>query len=125
LNTACEPLSVAILKSGLIWLNPAAYVALHRPVAVELLFDVQARTVGLRSVGPSGDTAHLVRVAGTGAAPSYLITATAFIRHYKIDVSVSRRWSAHLDDDVVHVDLRDAAETVSKTNGNRDPGEAE
>ena len=116
-------LTVALLKSGWISLSETTYTELGGPQAVELLFDAGAEIVGFRAVDEHSDTAHLIRVAGTKPQRSYSITALAFLRRYRIDVTVSRRWAAYVQDGVECMDLRGPAQVLSSNRANAElPG---
>jgi len=103
---------VTIQRRRMISLNAAAFLALGSPDSVELLFDPEARIVGLRGVPHTRDTAHHVRTSSSKSGP-YLISATAFLRHHDIEVKVSTRWSAYLEDDVLCVDIDSAGTPVT------------
>lgn len=105
--------TITIQKNGAISLNKAAQVALGSPEAVELLYDQNTRTVGLRGVDADADHAYAVRSSrGNGLSP-FVISAMAFLHFYDIDVTVSRRWSAYLYDDVLCIDLDDESVRVT------------
>jgi hypothetical protein len=95
---------VTIQRRRMISLNAAAYRAIDSPDSVELLFDPGARIVGLRPVNRARDTAHHVRPTSPTSGP-YLISATAFLRFHQLEVGLSTRWPAYVEDAVLCVDL--------------------
>lgn len=97
---------VTIQKKGVISLNGAAFEALDSPDAVELLYDTDARLVGLRKVDSSVPHAYQVRAPVENHA-TYLISGAAFMSYYEIDNSRSVRRPARLDGDLLIVDLND------------------
>ena len=96
--------TVTIQRRHMVSLNASAFRAIGSPDSVELLYDPNARIVGLRGVASSHDTAHPVRSASPTAGP-YLISATAFLRFHQLDLEVSTRWAAYLEDGILCADL--------------------
>lgn len=84
---------------GVISLNAAAFAALGQPEAVTLLYDEEAKIIGLRKVEPSYANAYLVRKQST--ANSYVLAAQGFTAHYGIPTSRATRFLAHRYDDGV------------------------
>ena len=111
LHRGYEP-SVTILKRRLLSLNRAAYDALEQPCAVELLFDRKKHVIGLRAVPFSVPHACFVRSSGRSANGPYLVSAMAFLSHYEVDTSTSRRWPAWVESDVLCVNLEDESQLV-------------
>lgn len=115
-RAADEPY-VTIQKKGVFSLNHAAYETLGSPESVELLYDPDARLIGLRKVDPSVDHAYMLRSVGRGAT-TWLLSGTAFTKFYGIETEVSRRRLGRLDEDVLVVDLNDEGQEVrSNRNG--------
>ena len=105
--------TVTIHKRGTMSLNRSAFAALGAPDAVELLFDRDARIVGLRKVdGVTRNAAHVRRASNSASGP-WLVTAMAFVRYYEIDTEVSRRWPAVVQDAVLCLDLTGPSEVVT------------
>jgi hypothetical protein len=96
---------VTIQKRGALSMNRSAFVALGSPDAVELLYDRQARVIGLRPVRPTADHAYQVRRSTRAHSGPWIISAMAFMHYYDVDITKTRRWSAQLDNDVLCVDL--------------------
>jgi hypothetical protein len=113
-STTREP-AVTVQKRGTMSMNRAAYEALRRPDAVELLFDATARTIGLRPVAPAADNAHLVRRPARSTSGPFTIAALPFLQFYRLRLDESRRWPAFLDGDVLCVDLRAESRPASRT----------
>ena len=107
---------VTIQKRGTLSLNRSAFEALGAPDAVKLLYDRDARIVGLRAVPAADPDASLVRGSSRGRGP-WVVSAMAFTRFYAIDTSTTLRREAYLEDDVLCVDLRRAGVPVTSTRG--------
>jgi hypothetical protein len=107
-----EP-QVTIQKRGVISLNNSAYTALGAPEAVELLYDVQSRIVGLHPVDARASRACFLRSpTGNGSGP-FVISAMAYLHYYDIDLGSTRRWTAFLDGGILCVDLRQPGTEVT------------
>ncbi len=96
---------LTIARRGLILLNRAAYLALHGPAAVELLFDTRERILALRPVAPTVEHAYPVRATTDTHTGSFVISAFACLNHYRIDRSVTTRYPAYLDGDLLCANL--------------------
>ncbi len=105
-----DPL-ITIQKKGIFSLNQIAYEALGKPEAVELLYDRDARIIGLRKVDASVQHAYRVRPFGSGA--TWLVSGTAFTKYYEIDLSVPIRYTARKERDMLVIDLKDAGIKVT------------
>jgi hypothetical protein len=98
--------SVTIQKRGLFSINRAAHALLAEPETVELLYDREARIVGLRPVDPAVPHAYIMRPQSSNRDTGPLIVAgTAFTQYYNIDTTVSRRWVPELRDGILCIDL--------------------
>jgi hypothetical protein len=96
---------VTVQKRGTLSLNRSAFEALGAPDAVKLLYDRDARIIGLRAVPAADPDASLVRASSRGRGP-WVVSAMAFTKFYGIDTSTTVRRQAYLEDDVLCVDLR-------------------
>ena len=114
LTLKTEP-HVTIQKRGALSMNRSAFVALGSPDAVELLYDRQARLIGLRPVCPTADHAYQVRRSTRAESGPWIISAMAFMHYYDIDIAKTRRWCAQLDHDVLCVDLNQEPTIVEST----------
>jgi hypothetical protein len=94
-----EP-SVGIHKRGNLALNRAAVEALGSPGAVEVLYDEDARLIGLKAAKPSAST-YPIQTKGS----VYLVAGKALVRTMKIDTSRAMRYPATMIDGVLTVDL--------------------
>jgi hypothetical protein len=91
-------------------LNAAAWEALGKPNAVELLYDGDARRMGFRAGDPNA--AHAYRLRGTGDGTSRTLSGKAFLQYYGVSFEEAQRFAAQLDGEgVLAVDL-DASEPV-------------
>ena len=114
LQMPTEPM-VTLQRKGPISLNRAAYEALGEPSAIELLFDRQAKIVGLRGASPRKADAYTVRTVGKG---TFLVAGGAFMKYYGIDSNVSRRFPARkYGSNILGFNLRDGREVTSNRNG--------
>ncbi|MGI8680020.1 MAG: hypothetical protein ACR2LX_15330 [Jatrophihabitans sp.] len=109
---------ITIHKRGTISLNRSAFSALGSPDAVELLFDREQSIVGLRAVHPKADNSYHVRSTSRSSGGPWVISAMAFTKFYEIDVSVSLRWPAQMDADILCADISGQGIPVS---GNHAP----
>jgi len=97
---------ITIQKKGVFSLNKASHDALGNPESVELLYDPEARLVGLRRVDSHVEHAYQVRAPVENHA-TWLISGGAFVAYYEIDTSTSVRRAARLDGDLLIIDLND------------------
>jgi len=110
---------VTLTRRGTLSLNKSAHAVLGSPDAVELLYDLPQRIVGLRPIDARADNAYFVRPMA-GAGGPFVISVMAFTKFYDIDTTQSLRWCAHLDEGILCIDLNDAATPVT-SNRARDP----
>ena len=103
---------VTIQSRGNFGMNRAAFEALGEPIAVELLFDAEARRVGFRPADPEALNAYPVRKQAN--SDSYVLAGRAFTNYYKIDTSEARRYDVEMVGDILAIDLNDVGATVSR-----------
>ena len=109
--------SVTIQRKGIMSFNQAAYDAIGSPKAVELLYDRADRIIGVRpAADPDAPHAYQPRGAVGKDYGPYLVSGTAFVHHYGIDVSVSRRYPVTIEDGVLCIDLKKDGTVIT---GNR------
>jgi hypothetical protein len=101
--------TISVHKARLLSLNGSAFVELGRPDAVDLLFDKDTRTIGLRPTEVSSPGCAFVRRAAQGPNGPFLISAMAFLRYHGIAVSQTLRWPARLVDGLLCINLDDPA----------------
>ncbi|MDN5757425.1 MAG: hypothetical protein L0H59_02660 [Tomitella sp.] len=86
------------------------------PEHVELLYDPVDRRVGIRAAAHDAPHSYIARRPSKGADTGpVMIAGRAFTGFYDIDVTVTRRFPAHMDDDVLCFDL----DTGTRIVGNR------
>lgn len=108
--------SVSIQKRGVISINRAAYTLMGNPECVELLYDRDNAVVGIRAVDDDVPHGYALRGAGRSADTGpVMVAGSAFTAFYDIDTSVSRRYPARVDDDILCIALKDGTEVI----GNR------
>lgn len=96
---------LTVHKRGTLSINRSAFESLGSPDAVELLYDRQRSTIGLRPIDARAENAYQVRRPASSPSGPWVISAMAFTKFYDIDTSVTMRWIAYLDDDVLCADL--------------------
>lgn len=109
---------VTLQRRGTISMNKAAHHLMGDPDAVELLYDVEAQVMGFRAVEETVEHAYAIRSMGGQKKESstYMVSGTAFFKHYDIDISVARRYAATLKNGVLCLDLSTPGTEVT---GNR------
>lgn len=100
-----EP-AMTLQASGGMGFNEAAFEALGKPKAVELLFDRTAQIIGVRRADPAKPHAYPVRPPSERRDKGFLVSGRAFVKFYDIEVGVARRWKAYMEGDTLCVDLR-------------------
>jgi len=95
--------SVTVLSTKGFTLNKAAYDLLGNPKAVTLLYDPDERLVGFKPSVRDSPRAYAVRSHPKGASVS--VSGRAFMKHYGIDASTTRRYTAEMGDGVLVLDL--------------------
>ncbi len=103
---------VTIQRKGPLSLNRAAHEAMGEPETAELLFDREARKVGIKPVEPTNPRGFPVRPQGKNGS-TFMIAGQSFTRHYGIDTSVARRYAAVKEGDMLVIDLN--ADSVDVT----------
>lgn len=105
--------TITVQKRGTMSLNKAAQMVLGAPAAVELLYDANARTVGLRAVSARADHGYSLRSSTRTDAGPFVISAMAFLHFYDIYPNETLRWIAYLAGDVLCINLNDPATPVT------------
>lgn len=108
---------MTIQKRGLLSFNQAAYEAMGRPEAVELLYSAHQRVIAIRPVDPA-QVSHASPFRGLGGksnaqATTMLVAATAFTAHYEINTTRSTRYDVEVQDRVALIDLKQEGTVVS------------
>ncbi|NJC15644.1 hypothetical protein F4558_005470 [Micromonospora profundi] len=109
--------AVTIQKRGNMSVNRAAFVALGEPQAVELLYDPAENIVGFRAVPTDTEHAYPMRPQGQKEDGPYIVAGMAFTKYYGIDTTISRRWPATMQDDVLCIDLKQEGTVVTSNRG--------
>jgi hypothetical protein len=109
---------VTLQKKGIMSINKAAYLALGSPEAIELLYDREAKIIGLRPVEPSVEHAYPIRNAGDTSANAFLLSGTAFTHYYEIPTPTSVRYPATIEEGMLRIDLKlEGTEVTSNRSG--------
>lgn len=106
-----RPPSVTIQRRGWLALNEPAFQAMDTPPFVELLYDLDERTIGLRPLAHPLPHAYPVRKRGRG---SFLVAGFAFLKRYRIPHQASTRYVAEMVDGVLQVDLSRPGDEVTR-----------
>ncbi|MBV9300687.1 MAG: hypothetical protein JOY53_01100 [Acidobacteriaceae bacterium] len=103
---------VAFHVRGIFALNELAYAALGRPEALELLYDRDEKTIGLKGASRDSPDSYAVR---HNTKHSYQVEGRSFIKFYEIpNEAAGRRYKAEMIGDVLAVDLRQQLEDNGK-----------
>ncbi len=113
---------MTIQARGTMSFNAASFEALGSPKAVELLYDRDAKKIGLRMTDPHNPNAYPMRVVGTGR--SYIVNGATFLRYYRIPTGKPIRYDAELEGNILTVDLKKPGR-VAISNRNRRQIEAQ
>lgn len=106
-------LSITITRRGVLALSPDALRALGEPQWVHLLYDRDARTIGISAAESDGDDSFTVR--GTGQ-----VAAAAFCRYYDIPIGETGvRWPAEKHNDILYVDASQPGTPVTSNRARR------
>lgn len=116
--TASKQPFVTIQKKGPFSLNKAAYEALGEPSHVEMLYDLDNKLVAFRQTPGTKPHAYPLRAQGPNNA-TFMVAGAAFTKHYGIDTSVARRYTAELRDDMLVIDLGSESTDVTGPRGRR------
>lgn len=112
-NTQAVTPALTIDRRGNIRLTRAAYKELGEPSAVQLLYDHESKTIGLRPAERGGADSYAVRVGS-----SITVSGMAFVRHYGIvpvdeRSSSAYRWPAKVRDGILCVDVSEPGRPVT------------
>ncbi|HXW35996.1 MAG TPA: hypothetical protein VEJ87_15585 [Acidimicrobiales bacterium] len=100
--------------------NQAAYEALGKPEAVELLYAKKERIIGVRATEPGQPHAYPVRAPDQKRDSGFLVGGRSFTNYYDIDTSVARRYPAYMEGGILCVDLNGpSAEVTGPRAGSR------
>jgi hypothetical protein len=109
--------SVTIQKKGTMSFNKAAQVALGSPEAVELLYDKEAKIIGIRAVDPAVEHAYPMRPQGSKSDGPFIVSGSAFTKYYGIKTDEARRFTADVQDGVLCFDIASGTVVTSNRNG--------
>jgi len=109
-------LQVSIQAHRNMTFNLAVYEALGKPAAVQLLYNRERRSVGLRAADP--DAPGAFRVRKQERSFSYVFSAFSFLNYYDLKEDRARRFNAELHGDMITFDL-DKGVPVARRGGKR------
>jgi hypothetical protein len=104
--------AIAIQKGGILSVNREALDALGGAERVVLLFDREARLLGLRPA--TADEGHSYAVRQQGDTQSWLISGKSFLRAYDVPTDHARRYAATMQDGILVADLKAEATVPRK-----------
>jgi hypothetical protein len=113
---------VTLNKRGVFSLNHATYEALDSPGFVELLYDRETKTIGLRKVAENTKHAYPVRTQKN--AKSYLVGAKAFAVAYEIEPEGLLAFEPLIEDGILDRDKAVSLSPRARRNGNGTKGKA-
>jgi hypothetical protein len=96
-------------RDGILSINRAAFALLGSPAAVQLLYDHEARIIGLRSV-PETEGLRTYRIPKKSG---HTVNVRTFLQHYEIEVSQARRYPVTLVEGILEIDLNGPWEDVT------------
>jgi len=117
-SAATDPV-VSINTRGYIGLNLAAAIALGEPKRVVLLYDKQNDAVGIKPAAK--DVPHSYPMRRQTSGRSYIVSGSAFCRHYKIDTSRTRRFKPKMEGNILLFELEAGVDAprVIRTTGRK------
>lgn len=112
--------SVTVLKTGIVSINGAAHRMINASPVVELLFDPVRKVMALRPASPSPRAYELRKPSRTGHTQ---VSATAFMKAYGLDTSVSRRYEPFEEDGMLCIDFSEPGTVVRGNRSAKKDGE--
>ena len=103
---------VTIQARGSFGINRAAFEAMGKPEAVELLYDAEKNLVGFRPTDPEALNAYPVRKQQN--SDSYVLAGRAFTSYYNIDTTEARRYMSKKMNGILVIALDEVGATVSR-----------
>lgn len=98
--------SVTIMKRGTVSMTRAAHALLENAETVELLFDRDRNVIGMRPAAEDSPHAYVLRSQSpTKQTGPLILSGTAFTQFYGIDTTTSRRFTPHMEDGILVIDL--------------------
>ena len=112
--------SVTVQRRGIVSINGPAHALIEKHRVVELLFDKERRVMALRPAEASPRTYELREPTKSGQT---LLSATAFMDAFGINVGVSRRYEPFVEDGMLCIDFNGPSIEVhgNRTKGKGDP----
>lgn len=113
--------AVTIQKRGIFSINKVAHEMIGAAQNVELLYDPEARIIGIRPVEGSPPHAYTMRPQSKRDTGQYILSATAFTQHYDINTLESRRWEPYKDGDMLCIDLKSKSTVIRGNRAKKEP----
>ena len=109
--------TATLTERGVLTLSREAVELIGSPEHVRLLWDRDARVLGVQAA--STDHPDALRLSITRGMGARNIAAKDFARWADIDLTPTRRWPAHLDGEVLCVDLSTPGTKVTSNRARR------
>ena len=100
---SAEPV-VSIQKRGMVSINEAAVQMMGSPEEVELMFDPERKLFALH---PAPQSPHAYHLRKSKSGTQRMLSATAFMKLYNIDMSYARRYTPFMEEGMLCIDLSD------------------
>jgi hypothetical protein len=108
------------LRKNTVGFNHAVYKALGEPTAIQLLYNRERRSVGIRAAAP--DAPGAFRVQKQEHSLSYMTSASSFMSYYGIQHDAPHRYPAEQHGDMITVDLAKGFRVPSRGGVRPQPG---
>ena len=92
-------------KGGYFVFNPASFVGMGSPSAIEYLYSPKEQILGFRAADP--DEPHTYPIYTQGHSKNFQSSAQAFHKHYGIPTDQTLRYQAELIAGTLYIDLKD------------------
>jgi hypothetical protein len=93
---------ISLQVRGSFQINRAAYELMGKPQAIHLLYDRERSIVGFRPAKEGERASYTVR---TPNPSTFSVSGQAFVNHYELELTQTRRYVAERYGDVVIIDL--------------------
>jgi len=94
---------ISLQLRGSFQINRAAYELIGMPTKIQLLYNKEKHLVGFRKVKEDERASYNVRKSRTSS--TYVVSAQAFVNHYDIPLTETRRYLVMTYGEVVGIDL--------------------
>lgn len=113
--------AITIQKRGIFSINKVAHQMIGEADTVELLYDKEARVIGIRPVEGTPPHAYTMRPQSNRGTGQTILSATAFTQYYDIDTTVSRRWEPYKEGDMLCINLNSKSTVIRGNRSKKEP----